>query len=121
MSQATISENQLNSLVSTTVTITWKAFAATAAEKGRIVSSVSFVLPHDYSNEEHTLWLLNSLYSDTNRYQGVLWNTIEPLLDPRRTHTALSVGDEIQLYYSESKTVYTWRVEEMGWLLVSRI
>jgi hypothetical protein len=37
------------------------------------------------------------LFRDTNLYQGELWDLIEPNLSPKRTHTALSVRDEVSI------------------------
>ena len=40
---------------------------------------------------------LEVVYQQTNIYEGNLWNVIEPKLSAFRTHTAISVGDEIEI------------------------
>ena len=81
------------------IKITWKAFGD-KPQIGRFVSSVEFETEgfvgqniNEISHES----ICNALYKDTNWYQGLWWNIIEPLLSPTRTHTSLSIGDEIQI------------------------
>lgn len=86
------------------VKITWKAFG-NKVEQGRFVSSVDFDL---YDITESTESILNSIYKATNLqseladfgakpFEIYLWNVIEPRLAKDRTHTSLSVGDEIEI------------------------
>ena len=86
------------------VKITWKAFG-NKVEQGRFVSSVHFDL---YDITESTESILNSIYKATNLqseladfgakpFEIYLWNVIEPRLAEDRTHTSLSVGDEIEI------------------------
>lgn len=58
------------------------------------------------------------MYQDTNRYSGLFWNKIEPLLAPNRTHTALSVGDEIELTNEDTNTVRRYVCAPIGWRCV---
>jgi hypothetical protein len=51
----------------------------------------------------------NKVFEDTNKYQGALWNVLEPLLPQDRTHTALSVGDTVTI----NGIVFT--CAPMGW------
>lgn len=77
------------------VTITWKAFGD-RPERNKFISSVSF--DTEFNITEHNReTFFNVVYQQTNLYSGNLWNIIEPLLSPTRTHTALSVGDEITI------------------------
>lgn len=55
------------------------------------------------------LVILDIIFRDTNVYEGFMWNIIEPKLSPLRTHTALSVGDEIEI----DGRVYL--CENIGW------
>lgn len=77
------------------VKITWKAFGD-KPEAGRFVSSVEFETEFKIA-EADVDQFLNVVYRGTNIYSGNLWNLIEPKLSPTRTHTALSVGDEIEI------------------------
>lgn len=77
------------------IKITWKAFGD-KPEQGKFVTSVEFginlpdITPHNS--------ILNALYQESNLYKGFIWEGfIEPKLSPFRTHTALSVGDEIEI------------------------
>jgi hypothetical protein len=77
------------------VTIYWKAFGD-KPKQGKFVSSVEFET--EFKIEEWDIdQFLDVVYSVTNRYSGNLWEIIEPKLSPNRTHTALSVGDEIKV------------------------
>ena len=40
---------------------------------------------------------LEVVYHNTNTYSGNLWQIIEPKLSAFRTHTSISVGDEIEI------------------------
>jgi len=81
------------------IKITWKAFG-NKPQIGRFISSVEFdtdgFVGQNIDEISHEN-ICNALYKDTNWYQGLWWNLIEPLLSPTRTHTSLSIGDEIQI------------------------
>ncbi len=78
-------------LAMSTVTITLKAFGNAGEAR---ITSVSF--PMEVEPENH-LAFCEKVFADTNCYSGWVWDIIEPLLSPNRTHTALSVGDEIKI------------------------
>lgn len=77
-----------------TITITWKAFGS-KAEIGRYVTgtTITTAFPSTVSHQE----ILEIVYADTNLYQGYIWNLLQPVLPVNRTHTALSVGDEVEI------------------------
>lgn len=88
------------------ITITWKAFGSF---DDRVVSSISFVITREIADhvgietyiepEKHESFC-ELVFHDTNLYDGRLWLFVEPKLEtqaPKRTHTALSVGDEIEI------------------------
>jgi len=77
------------------VKITWKAFGD-KPEQGRFVTSVELETEFAITDENRDKFL-NVVYQQTNLYGGNLWNLIEPKLSPFRTHTSLSVGDEIEI------------------------
>jgi len=79
----------------TKVKVTWKAFGD-KPQIGRFVSSVEFETEFkiDESNVDK---FLEVVYHNTNTYSGNLWQIIEPLLSETRTHTSISVGDEIEI------------------------
>jgi hypothetical protein len=56
--------------------------------------------------------VLDAVFHATNTYSGSLWNLIEPRLSERRTHTALSVGDEVEV------DGRTYRCDPVGWSAV---
>ena len=79
-----------------TATIYWKAFGEDA-DAGRYFSSVTLNLGDiDASDENHDA-ICEAIFHATNTYSGRLWEQIEPVLASYRTHTALSVGDEIRV------------------------
>lgn len=77
------------------VKITWKAFGD-KPEAGKFVSSVEFETEFKIA-EADVDQFLDVVYRVTNIYAGNLWDIIQPKLSPTRTHTALSVGDEIEI------------------------
>lgn len=97
-----------------TATIYWKAFGE-HPEEGRFFSSVTLNLGDiDASDENHSA-ICEAIFHATNTYSGKLWEQIEPALAPNRTHTALSVGDEIQI---GSKL---YRCENVGFAEVQKV
>lgn len=77
------------------VKITWKAFGEKPAQ-GKFITSVEFETEFAI-NDENRDQFFNVVYQQTNLYSGNLWNVIEPKLSPVRTHTAISIGDEIEI------------------------
>ena len=99
------------------VKVTWKAFG-NKIEQGRYVSSVEFEL---LDTEPATEFLLNAIYKATNlqeeladfngtAFEIYLWEVIKARLASDRTHTSLSVGDEIEI---EGQT---YVCADIGWL-----
>jgi hypothetical protein len=85
--------------MSKNIKITWKAFGD-KPEQGRFISSVEFEL-NGFSgqniNEIADVNICEWIYKDTNTYGGLIWNQIEKKLSPTRTHTSISIGDEIEI------------------------
>jgi hypothetical protein len=77
------------------VVITWKAFGD-KPEQGRFISSVGFETEFEITENDVTQFL-EVVYRTTNTYSGNLWDIIQPLLSETRTHTSISVGDEIEI------------------------
>lgn len=71
--------------VTKNITVTWCAFGEP--------TSINFTIKTIYADEP----TCERIYAATNLYSGSMWNIIEPLLSKNRTHTALSVGDEITI------------------------
>jgi hypothetical protein len=88
----------------TKIKITWKAFGD-KPERGRFISSVEVELAKQVSDDFR---ICEAIYKVTN-LQGELaefgaslaeinlWETIESKLSPTRTHTSLSIGDEVEI------------------------
>ena len=77
------------------VKVTWKAFGD-KPKIGRSISSVEFETEFKIA-EADVDQFLNVVYRTTNTYSGNLWQIIEPLLSKTRTHTSISIGDEIEI------------------------
>ena len=102
------------------IKINYKAFG-NKIEQGRYVSSVEFdILDYKIPADKYGL-LLNAIYRATNlqsdlaefgdyKFEIYLWKVIEPRLAPDRTHTSISVGDEIEI----DGQVYV--CADIGWL-----
>lgn len=90
------------------IKITYKAFEAhIQPTDGHFVTSVivDWLEGVGLSDDE----VLEEVFRATNTYSGSLWNLIEPLLSQYRTHTAVSVGDEVSVNGN------TYRCEFVGW------
>ena len=76
------------------IKITWKAFGD-KPEIWRFSSSVEIEteFPENITHDQ----ICEIIYADTNQYQGYTWNMIQPKLSETRTHTALSIGDEVEI------------------------
>jgi hypothetical protein len=75
------------------VKVTWKAFGD-KPEIGRFISSVEFETEFAIEDAQK---FCEVVYHVTNTYSGNLWDIIQPLLAETRTHTSISVGDEIEI------------------------
>ena len=80
-----------------TVKITWGAFGEPTSATIQIETSKS---PQDICEE---------VFRDTNLYCGAIWEVLHEVMPEDRTHTAISVGDEIEI----DGIVY--RCDVMGW------
>ena len=101
------------------IKVTWKAFG-NRIEQGRYVSSVEFELLD--TKPSHDV-LLNAIYKASNLQDELadfgakaldiyLWKVIEPRLASDRTHTSLSIGDEIEI------DGQTYVCADIGWVKV---
>lgn len=85
-----------------TITITWKAFNSDDpkrlqdfADAGRLPVTSKTIETQIGENLHHHS-ICEMLFHSTNTYQGDLWDALQPLPE-KRTHTAMSVGDEVTI------------------------
>lgn len=83
------------------VTITWKAF-------GKPTDAT--IMLEDMAD----LAICEELFKATNIYSGWLWDALQRNIPTNRTHTALSVGDEVTI----DGTIY--RCAPIGWDVVGK-
>jgi hypothetical protein len=83
-----------------TVTITWKAFGNP--------TSATF----EMHTEESALQICERAFRETNLYSGDMWYAMCPLMSEERTHTSLSVGDEVTV------DGQVFRCEPEGWSVI---
>jgi hypothetical protein len=88
-----------------TIAITYKAFQHNVREGREGVTTARFDFPLPTFKDT---WILDMIYEATNLqdelvefggtpYGVLVWNEIKKVLPINRTHTSLSVGDEIQI------------------------
>lgn len=114
------------------IKITWKAFGD-RPESNRYISSATLELGGVWNQVSNNL-LLETVYKATNLQDELaefgyapveieLWNSIKAVLPANRTHTSLSVGDEIQINRSYAaignQDGPTYRIADIGWELVA--
>ena len=82
------------------VKVTWKAFG-NKPEINHYISFVEFetepITVTLLTQEIHNKALCEGIYQNTNLRAGGYWDIIQPKLSAFRTHTAISVGDEIEI------------------------
>jgi hypothetical protein len=98
--------------MSNKITITWQAFGTPTS------ATIDWSTNGD-SSYDAMLSICNKVFEDTNKYQGALWDVLEPLLPQGRTHTALSVGDTVTfhdtLVKAEPMDGIVFTCAPMGW------
>lgn len=82
--------------------ITWKAF-------GKPADAV-IVFDDDMSD----LQICDEIFAATNTYSGRVWDAVQQVLPSRRTHTALSIGDEVTI------DDRTYRCADIGWDIIEK-
>lgn len=103
------------------VKVTWKAFGE-KPEQGRFITSVDFEL-FDFTPSHDAL--LNTIYKATNlqdelaefghgSFSIYIWNVIKARLSNQRTHTSLSVGDEVEI------DGITYVCADIGWVVANK-
>jgi hypothetical protein len=75
------------------VKVTWKAFG----NKPEINRYISFVEFETEFAVEDAQKFCEVVYHVTNTQSGNLWEIIQPKLSAFRTHTSMSIGDEIEI------------------------
>ena len=106
-----------------TIEITWTAYGTMGADKENYkkhLASKGYELSQDASatielelGEQTDLELCERIYANTNLYQGVIWDAVEPHLPADRSHTALSIGDLVSI------DGRTYRCADLGFELVA--
>jgi len=107
------------------ITITWKAFSNNTFATKQGITSATLELSNDLDVFTDTGWcdfmyevtnLQDEIYDFTrNATKLFVWNKLKPLLPANRTHTSLSVGDEITINEN------TYRCENVGWELLQKV
>ena len=90
--------------MSTMIAITWRGRTLEADRR------ISFTVD---SLSTSNRAVLEMLYRNTNLYEGPLWDVIEPLLPADRSHTAISVGDLVEIDGS------AYLCEPVGWSCIA--
>lgn len=85
-----------------TITITWKAFANDDPKRMKDFADAgkdpvtSKTIETEIGENLHPHSVCEMLFHSTNRYQGDLWDALQPLPEDR-THTAMCVGDDVTI------------------------
>lgn len=95
------------------VQVTHKAFANLVTEDDAEEPVSTLVVEWEGGDDLSDEQVCEAVFLQTNIYHGDLWELIVPVLSPRRTHTALSVGDEVTV------RGITYRCEPAGWKAVA--
>lgn len=66
-------------------------------KQNNLQPEVNFEFDYDFGREEEDAYVCERVWADMNKYEGDIWNALEPFLPSPRPHTAMSVGDEIRI------------------------
>ena len=101
-----------------TITVTWKAFnnndpkrLQEFADQGRNPVTSRTIEVENTMGVSHS-YICEMLFRDTNWYEGPFWDLLQPLPEDR-THTSMSVGDEVTIEGT------TYRCADLGFEEVS--
>ena len=109
----------------TKITVKWTAFktvldnefAVDLARKGKIGDAeMTFEdeIPAAMFDEE----ILDLLFEQTNLYRGQVWSAnFEGKMPENRSHTALSIGDQVVIERNDDRSEYVCR--DVGWELIN--
>jgi hypothetical protein len=100
------------------VTIAWCAFEESMITHPHPtrVGNTSFIFELHFENESDApadLDLCERLFKETNLYSGDIWVLIADEIPKNRSHTAMSVGDEVTLKRDDEDAV-TYRCADAG-------
>lgn len=87
-----------------TLTVTWKSFEDTLGV--HTTTSTTIELPSSIS--------LCTLLYKLEEWDDSVWELLEPVLPPNRTHTALAFGDEVTINEE------TFRYDKFGWTEINK-
>jgi hypothetical protein len=109
----------------TKITITWKAFSNNTFATKQGITSATIEVPREIDVWNDRGWcellyevtnLQDEIYDFTrNETKLFWWNLMKPLLPTNRTHTSLTVGDEITINEN------TYRCADVGWELLEKV
>lgn len=86
-----------------TITINYKAFCRADVPTRK---ATSVTVKYDTALDDEAI--CEKAFRETNTYSGYLWDALQPLPEGR-THTSLSVGDEVTI------DGRTYRCADIGW------
>ena len=111
--------------MTTAIEITWKAFQHNEIGNKQGVTSATIEIPDEINVWNNNGWcellyevtnLQDEIYDFTrNETKLFVWNLLQPLLPANRTHTSLSIGDEITINEN------TYRCADVGWKQLATI
>ena len=78
------------------IKISWKAFGD-KPEIGRYASTVEIEMPEVVGKFASNKQICEQIFHQTNTYSGPIWDAIKPKMAETRTHTSISIGDEIDI------------------------
>lgn len=80
------------------VEITYKAFEKYLKDNPGAGDVVSVTVDWVEGKHLHYKEILEQVFIQTNTYSGSFWDRLKNKLPSNRTHTALSVGDEVKIF-----------------------
>lgn len=105
----------------TSITVTYKAFS----NDERPITSATIEIPTNIDSFNDAgycelMYEVTNLQDDIFAFTGnktklSIWNLLKPVLPSNRTHTSLSVGDEVTINNN------TYRCESTGWALTEKV
>ena len=99
------------------IKVVYKAFSNIEGRPEKPVASFTFKCPVEFENLSD-YQICEKVFGITNQQSGIVWDSIKNNLPQERTHTSLSVGDEVVIQVGKTKE-WVYSCDDLGFTLQS--
>ena len=99
------------------IKVVYKAFSNIEGRPEKPVASFTFKCPVEFENLSD-YQICEKVFGITNQQSGKVWDSIKDNLPQERTHTSLSVGDEVVIQKGRNQE-WIYECADLGFVLKS--